>query len=337
MSDYTVAIVGTGVIGTSLGLALKQRGDEFRVLAHDKELGQAKEAVKMGAFDKAEWNLINASEPADLILLALPLSAIRPTLEAIAPYLKQDVVISDTCNNKEAVLVWANELLPDHAHFVGGNPIVQPGGTGYKHARADLFQNRLYCLTPAPAAHEGAVQLMVGLVALLGAEPFFLDPTEHDGLITSVEYLPHLLGVALLRTLSEQTSWREIRKLAGGLFERVSSGAEGDPDALSESFLNNRETLIYWVDAYLHQLRALRQLLASKDLAEAEEREQLAQIVDKAVVDRRNWLNDYQKGEFLDPELSGPNVETPGLLNQMVGFGGLRKRFGASPKDKKTD
>jgi prephenate dehydrogenase len=175
MSDYTVAIVGTGVIGTSLGLALKQRGDEFRVLAHDKELGQAKEAVKMGAFDKAEWNLINASEPADLILLALPLSAIRPTLEAIAPYLKQDVVISDTCNNKEAVLVWANELLPDHAHFVGGNPIVQPGGTGYKHARADLFQNRLYCLTPAPAAHEGAVQLMVGLVALLGAEPFFLD------------------------------------------------------------------------------------------------------------------------------------------------------------------
>jgi hypothetical protein len=95
--------------------------------------------------------------------------------------------------------------------------------------------------------------------------------------------------------------------------------------------------LIYWVDAYLDQLRGLRQLLASKDLAEPEEREQLAQIVDKAVVDRRNWLNDYQKGEFLDPELSGPNVETPGLLNQMVGFGGLRKRFGASPKDKKTD
>ena len=333
MSEYTIAVVGAGVIGTSFGLALKQNGGEFRLLAHDKELGNAKEAVKMGAFDKAEWNLVNACEPADLIILALPLSGIRPTMEAIAPYLKENVVISDTCNNKASVLAWANELLPEHAHFVGGNPIVHPDGIGYENARADLFTNRLYCLTPAPTAHEGSVQDMVGLVSLLGAEPFFLDPVEHDGLITSVEYLPHLLGVALIRTLSPQTSWREIRKLAGGLFERVSSGAEGDPDAMSESFLNNRDTLIHWIDSYLAQLKELRFMLAAEDVAEADLREQLAQAVDQAVVDRRNWLSEYQQGEFRDPELSSTKIETPNMLNQMIGLGALRKRRSDKSKD----
>ena len=331
MSDFTITIVGTGVIGTSLGLALKQQSDSLRLLAHDKELVNAKEAVKMGAFDRAEWNLINACEPADLIILALPLSGIRSTLEAIAPYLKENVVITDTCTSKNQVLTWAKALLPARVHFIGGNPVVHPAGEGYKFATPDLFKNRLYCLTPAASAHEDAVQLLVGMVNLLGATPFFLDAAEHDGLITAVEHLPNLLSVALLQTVSGQHSWRETRKLAGSLFERVSSGAVGDPDTLSANFLNSKETLIHWLDQYMRRLRELRALLsADDDVGEA-----LARQLDKTIVERINWLNDYQKGKFLDPELDSPKVETPGLLQQMIGFGGLRKRQPDPSKDKR--
>lgn len=333
MSEFTITIVGTGVIGTSIGLALKQQGTSLRLLAHDKELGNAREAVKMGAFDKAEWNLINACEPADLIILATPLNAIRSTLEAVAPYLKQDAVVSDTSPNKELVLTWASQLLPAHAHFVGGNPIVHPSGTGHQHATADLFRNRLYCLTPEPAAHEEAVQLLVNLVSLLGAEPFFLDAAEHDGLITAVEYLPNLLSIALLKTVSEQTSWREIRKMAGGLFAQVSAGADGDPDALSNGFLKNKDTLLHWLDRYVTQISELRVLLLAGD----DSTEKLAQKIDKAIVNRLNWLADYEKGNFLDPELVSPKVETPGLLGQMVGGGLLRKRSPDSAKDAKSE
>jgi prephenate dehydrogenase len=333
MSDFTITIVGTGVIGTSIGLALKQQPDAPRLIAHDKELSHAKAALKMGAFDKTEWNLINACEQADLIILAIPLSGVRPTLEAIADYLKQGVVISDTCSNKALTLAWAEALLPEHAHFVGGNPVVHPAGNSYTQASADLFKNRLYCLTPAVSANEEAVQLMVGLVALLGAEPFFLDAAEHDGLAAAIEYLPDLLSIALMRLLSQQSSWRELRKIAGRVFEQVSAGAEGDPDSLKDNFLQNRETLVHWLDAYIRQLRELRDLVA----AEEAPAERLAQQLDDAILARRNWLADYQKGRFTDPELISPRIENPGLLSQMMGLGAFRKRKPDSPKTKKDD
>ncbi|MBN1991872.1 MAG: prephenate dehydrogenase [Anaerolineae bacterium] len=316
MSNFTVTIVGAGVIGASLGLALKQIDDPPRLLAHDKELANAQAAVKKGAFDKAEWNLINACEPADLIILAIPLDGIRPTLAVIAPDLKQGVVISDTSRSKKSILTWAEELLPDHAHFVSGNPIVHPPGQGLEHARADLFRRRLYCLTPSPTANEAAVQLLVDVVNLIGAEPFFLDAAEHDGLVTAVEHLPAVLGVSLLNTLSSLPAWREIRKLAGSLFEQVSCGAVGTPEALTEDWLTNRDDLVRWLDSYLEQLNQLRLLIANADSKQTA----LAQMIDQAVVERYNWLVDYRKGRFIDPELQAAQVETPSFMKRLIGF-----------------
>lgn len=316
MSDFTVTIVGTGVIGTSIGLALKRSDDPPKLLAHDKDLAKARAAVKKGAFDKAEWNLVNACEQADFIILAIPLNGIRTTLEAIAPDLKQGAVISDTSRSKVPPLIWAEELLPPHVHFVGGNPIVYPPGSGYEHASADLFRNKLYCLAPAPQADEQAVQLLMGLINILEAKAFFLDATEHDGLMTAVEYLPTLLSAALLNTLSGQTAWREARKLAGKLFEQASAGASGDPDDLAETLHSNRDNLAHWLDNYLAQLQQLRTCLTDEDSTEA-----LAEMLDKAVVERINWLKDYAQGDFTDPELTPPKVETQGLMKRLIGFG----------------
>jgi len=322
MNDFTVTVVGTGVIGTSLGLALKQAATPPRLIAHDKELTLAGQAVKMGAFDKAEWNLINACEPADLIILATPLNAVQPTLAALAPYLKPNAVITDTCASKQAVLGMAAQLLPGHVHFVSGYPIVQPAGTGCQNARADLFKNRRYCLSPAPTAAAEAVELLAGLVTLLGAEPFFIDPAEYDGLLTAVEHLPAALSVALLRLLTPQSAWREQQKLAGSRFEQVSAGAGGDPDSLKDAFLANKAALAYWLDAYLQELQSLRTLLISTEDAG----ETLAQYLDAAVVARLNWLKDYRQGGSPDPELKTIPVEIPGLLERLVGFGGFRKQ-----------
>ncbi len=333
MSDFTITVVGTGVIGTSLAMALKQDDDNPPLLiAHDKDFTTAKEAVKTGAFDKADWNLVNACEQADIIVLAIPLNGVKPTLEAIAPYLKENVVITDTCPSKKIVLDWANEILPDTAHFVGGNPVVHPDGSGYKNARANLFKGRLYCLTPAASAHEDAVQVLAGFISLVGGDPFFLDAAEHDGLMTAVEHLPSLLGVALVRTLYEQHSWRELRKLAGGAFGQASSGAQGDPDGLKDNYLENKEMLLRWIDSYVVQLSQLRALIASDD-DDAEE--QLAQTIDEAVVARVNWQKDYQSGNFVDPELeaiSTANIEAPSLFDRMIGFGSRRKKEPTSGK-----
>jgi prephenate dehydrogenase len=322
MSDFTVTIVGTGVIGSSLGLALKQIDDAPRLVGHDKELAKAKAAAKAGAFDKVDWNLINACEPADLIILAIPLNGIRPTLETIAPYLKEGAVISDTARSKKAPLEWAETLLPEHVHFVGGDPIVNPPGLGYEHASADLFRRKLYCLTPASSAHEQAVQLLVSVAQLVGADPFFLDAAEHDGLVTAVEQLPVLLSTTLLKTLSNQVSWREARKMAGNLFKQVSAGAVGDPDAIKEDFINSRQNLVHWLDLFMVQLQQIRAQLTDETLAESEvAREALAKMLDQAVVERHNWLKDFEQSNFVDPELAPPKVETPGLMKRLIGLG----------------
>ncbi|MCB0209705.1 MAG: prephenate dehydrogenase/arogenate dehydrogenase family protein [Anaerolineae bacterium] len=328
MTMFTITIVGTGVIGTSLGLALKQKDSSLRLVGHDKDLSHAKAAAKLGAFDKVEWNLINACDQADLIILAIPLSGIHFTLKAIAGDLKQNVVISDTATSKAIVSTWAEELLPTHAHYVGGNPLVHPVGLGYENATADLFRGKLYCLTPSSSTSEQAIQMMVDIVALLEAETFFLDPAEHDGLTTATEYLPAVLSVALMRTLTQQKSWREQRKLAGHQFEQVTSGAVGDPDSLRDGFLENSDALTRWLDLTIAHLQQLRALIA----AGHESDETLAQLIDQTVVERTNWLIDVDKGKFTDPELSSPKVERPGFFQQMIGFGTFRRRDSDSSK-----
>ncbi|GAB4430234.1 MAG: prephenate dehydrogenase/arogenate dehydrogenase family protein [Anaerolineae bacterium] len=326
MSKFTITIIGAGVIGTSLGLALKQQDDPPILLAHDKDLGVASAAAKLGAFDKAEWNLINACEKADLVILAIPLSGVEATLKAIGPELKPNAVVTDTCPSKQPVLAWAAEHLPDSVHFVGGNPLVRPPGSGAANARADLFRERLYCLTPAPGAHEEAVELLVGLASLVGAEPFFLDPAEHDGLATAVEHLPRLLSVALMRTLATPGSWREIRKMAGGTFEQISAGAEGDPDGIKDNFVENREMLLHWLDSTMAELGHLRGLLSGGN---SDSGEALAQAIDEAVVNRRDWLKEYRQGHIIEPELAAMRpAEIPGFWQRWLGFGSMGKKRG---------
>ncbi len=333
MSNFTITVVGAGVIGISLGLALKQEKDPPQLLVHDKVLEKANAAVKRGAFDKAEWNLLNACEAADLIVLAIPLSGIQPTLAAIAPYVKEGVVISDTARSKVPVLKWAAELLPAYAHFVGGDPLVHPSGSGSEYASADLFRHRPYCLTPDPTADETAVQLLVGLIGLLGAEPFFIDAQEHDGLAVAIDTLPTVASIVLLNTVSHSTSWREMRKLASSLFEQVSSGASGDPDSLKENLLANRENLIHWLDSYMGELSQLRALLTEPETSA----ETLVQKLDQAIVERHNWLTDYRQGRFDDPELAPPSTERPSLMRQLIGFGGLKKQGSRGAEEQRRE
>jgi prephenate dehydrogenase len=143
-----------------------------------------------------------------------------------------------------------------------------------------------------------------------------VDAAEHDGLLTAVGHLPALLGAALVNTLAGQPSWRELRKLAGGLFQQVTGGAVGDPDAIAENLLANHGSLVHWLDAYLAHLHDLRALLVAGE----ESAEPLAQTLDKAVVARRDWLKEYQSGRFVEPELATQKIEKPSLMRQLIGM-----------------
>jgi prephenate dehydrogenase len=311
-----ITIVGTGCIGTSMGLALRQPEQSLYIVGHDKEPKHAAVALRMKAVDKTDWNLIGACENADLIILAIPLNGIEETLRALAPYLKEGSVVTDTASLKEQVLQWSQDLLPETVNFIGGNPVVTSTGSGPEAADAGLFRDNLYCITPAPDAHPDAVGLVSNLVTVMGAHPYYLDAAEHDGLIAGAEHLPLALALALTNGTMHEAGWSEMRKLAGGSYERISALIGEDPDALSSLLLSNRRNLTRWLDTYILVLKEVRDLVANG------ETEPLAQSVDRAQTARRQWLRD-RRDRFSEVRPAA-EVERGSFMRQLLIGGGRR-------------
>ena len=305
-----ITIVGTGCVGSSLGLALHRAAEPVHIVGHDKDSRHAGIAQKMKAVDRTDWNLINACEKADLIVLALPLNAIDETLKAIAPYLKPGCVITDTASLKQPVIAAAARWLPDTVSFVGGNPLVNAPASGPDAARVDLFEGSLYCLTPAPSAHPDAVSLLSSVVALLGARPFYLDAAEHDGLMAGVAQLPQALALLVWHSTTRDAGWRDMRKLAGGALDAFGTLIGDDGAALADLLLSNRDHLLPWLDACADEINALRRLLAEGQ-AEA-----LAALGERSIEARRDWMRD-RKRQFAE-ELPLPPIEKPNLLHHIV-------------------
>jgi prephenate dehydrogenase len=305
-----ITIVGTGCIGTSIGLALHRAAQPIEIVGHDKNLEHAGIARKMKAIDRSDWNLISACENADLIILALPLHAIEDTLTAIAPYLKPGCVITDTAVLKQKVLDIAERLLPETVNFIGGNPLVSSSASGPQAASPDLFEGHPYCLTPSQRAHPEAVHLVSSLVTLLGARPFYLDAAEHDGLVAGAFHLPQLLALALWRSVTTDCGWRDMRKLIGNNYDTIGSLIGEDAVALCDELLSNRGHLLAWVDSFIEQMRSLRTLLVEGTP------EPLLKNSEQAIAARHQWLADQSK--LFSEEVPMPAIEKPNLLHYIL-------------------
>lgn len=317
MAKPKVAIIGLGLIGTSLGLALRKAQDDYEIIGHDRDSAKARAASKAGAVHKTEWNLISTVDDADAIILALPASAIRDTMQAIAQDLEKGVVISDTANVKGPVMQWAKELLPPDANFIGGNPILPAGQTG-QEPRADMFEGGIYCLIPSVTAAPAAVEFMTSVAELVGAQPFFLDAAEHDGLIAAVEQLSSAVALALLRTTQASSSWKEMRKVAGAAYERAISLGTEDATAHRDAFLTNADNVARWIDALIESLQEVRAWVA--DGSEVELGEALREAIDA----RARWLGERERKQWDRSEQAGPELPSrSGRFRQAVLGGGI--------------
>jgi prephenate dehydrogenase len=309
-SKPRISIVGLGLIGGSIGLALRQAGVASTVIGHDRDRLANSEAKKLGAVDRVEWNLISACEGSDFIILATPAGAIEETLEVIGPYLRPGCVVMDTASLKRPVLAWAAQHLPDQVHFVGGDPILSAtvsGQGGLEAARADLFRGGLFCLVPASTTDSDAVKLAADLVSLLGAKPLFLDAEEHDGLLAAVDHLPVLLALVMMETLVRQPAWRELRKVAGPAFEACTQLITPLSVADSDLFVLNRDNVVRWIDELSASLDSIRSVLIDQ------ETEALVDRFLNAQEERQKWLADHASGERHE----GPRTEMPPRMSLM--------------------
>lgn len=319
-----ITIVGLGQIGSSMGLALKARGLDLRLVGHDKDAETAREAQKLGAVDDVKYNLPASVRGSKIVVLALPFAGIRETLEVIAPDLQEGSLVLDTAPSKAVISAWAAELLPEGRYYVGLTPAINPEylhGTEYgvKAARADLFDKGLMVVNTPYGTPGNVFNIGMEFVSLIGAVPLLMDTAEVDGVFAAIHLLPQLASTALLDAALEQPGWQEARKLAGRPFASVTAGLayHDDAQSLQGSVLENRENVIRMLNTYISSLIKLRDEIDEND------REGLLDRVENSWRGRVRWMDERHEAGWLSRE--GKPVDSPSFgdrVNQML-FGSI--------------
>ena len=279
-----IAIIGTGLIGSSMGMALKKAQVSAEIVGTDRDRGTANRAQKIRALDSTETNPLRAVRGASLVILSTPVGAMEEIMKLIGPELDEGCVVTDTGSTKSEVLRWAEQHLPSTVNFVGGHPMAGKELSGPDAAQADLFQDTTYCVVPGRRADQEAVSTVVKMAETMGAKPYFIDSAEHDSFVGAVSHLPMVLSTVLMRLTSSSPSWPEISRLASTGFRDVSRLASGDPVMSRDICLTNQEGIVHWIDQFIKEMYAFRGLVQ-----EGGERT-LGKVFDDAWEARDRWL-----------------------------------------------
>lgn len=260
-----IAVLGLGLIGGSLGLALQQAGVAKHLSGYDSNQDTTHQAREIGAITEICDTAEKAVEEADMVILATPILAMRELLERIAPKLKGGALVTDTASTKVQILNWAKTLLPGHAIFVGGHPMAGRELSGIEAAEVGLFEGSTYCLIPLRQASSEGVEQLSEITMQLGAHPFVLDADRHDHLVAGISHLPFVLSSALVQCLSKNEDWKELTHLAAGGFRDMSRLAAGSPTMYRDICITNKEEILNWLDALALELNNIRSLITRED------------------------------------------------------------------------
>lgn len=283
MQFERVALLGLGLIGGSLGLAICDANLARQITGYDPAPGVAERARTLGAIDAPAASPGAAAESADLIILAAPPLATGPLLRAIAPVLSASAVVTDVASTKARICSLAEHLLPYPERFVGGHPMAGSEQSGIDEARVDLLRGATWCLTPTGHTSAAVADALSTFVTQLGMTPRRLDPAYHDQLIGGVSHLPLLAASALMQTLASSADWPAAATLAAGGLRDTTRVASGDPVMARDICFTNGPAILAWLDAYIDELRRMRALIAGDDTS-------IHDIFQAARVARNDWL-----------------------------------------------
>ncbi len=261
-----VTIIGLGLIGASMGQALRAKhGDKIEVVGYDSDQEAHNNAARIGAVDRSEWNLDDAVNRAEVVIVAAPANAVYDIFEASAQYLEPDAVVIDTSSSKRAVTDWADQLLPSSVDFVGIDPLTVAGFRGQKDAHPTLFEGKRIAIMPSVHTREGAIKRTSDLIADMGGRPVFMDIDEHDSFSAAVNGLPLVVSASLLSVASASPSWREISRFVDSNFQSITEPASQDPALGHATAVTNPDMMVHWIDQMINMLSLVRDGIADEE------------------------------------------------------------------------
>jgi prephenate dehydrogenase len=281
MQLHRLSIIGVGLLGGSIGMAIKSAVTDCEVVGYGHRQDTLKRAVEVGAIDCGTDDFRTAVEGADLVILCTPVGLLEDMLRGISGFLPPGAIVTDVGSTKASVAAAAVEILREQNPFVGSHPMAGSEKRGVEFARADLYRNALCIVTPDDRTPLSALEEVEGFWRLLGMHTFQMSPTDHDRALAEVSHLPHALAAALVTMQSP-----EAMELAGKGFLDTTRIAGGDGGLWRDIFIDNAAN----VRAAIAKLRA--QLDVVEQMMEPAKAEELRRWLDAAAAKRQALLQE---------------------------------------------
>ena len=298
-----IGIVGTGLIGASVGLAAKRAGVR-RVVGYDFLPTAREVARERGAIDSAAETIRELTLESDLVVVAVPVIALAAAVNGVLADDK-DVTVTDVGSTKAGVSAAAQ----DPARFVGGHPVTGSEAHGPEHATADLFEGATWFLPPTAQTDPERYRLVHGFVASLGATPVAIDPLAHDRLVALTSHLPHALANALVNQAGAgRIEGHEPLAAAGGSLRDMTRVAGANPRIWVDIFLDNAEPLAEALSEHRGRLEQVERALRARDAGF------LAKWIGEAALNRRTMLAEAYPDPGALQQLRVHVPDRPGIL-----------------------
>ncbi len=255
-----VAIVGVGMMGASLGIAIKKKGLAAKVIGVGRHETSLREAISLGAIDESSIDLKKGVFGADLIILAAPVGGILDILDVLGSELKRGCIITDLGSTKLQIVERADKCLHHSVLFVGSHPLVGSEKKGPTYANGQLYDGGTCIMTPTDKTNRLAKDKIRQFWSQLGMQVKVMTPVEHDEILAYVSHLPHLLAFALMKAVPDQY----MEHAAAGLKDTTRIAAS-DPVMWRDIVLSNQRNILKALDEAVKNLSAMRRAIVTQE------------------------------------------------------------------------
>ena len=279
-----LGLIGCGLMGGSFALALKRAGLVKRVVGYSKSPSTTERARTMGVIDVEAPSALLAVSGADIVLMAVPVSASEATFKAIRHLITGSMLIMDVGSTKRDVVDAARRSLRDHlGSFVPCHPIAGKEVSGVEHADADLYAGKQVIITPIERTQVNHLKKATAVWEALGCKVTQMSPESHDAAFAAVSHLPHLIAFALMNAITGQPNGKDFLSLAGPGFRDFTRIAAADPKMWRDVFLANRHELLDQLKVFQQNLGHFEQAMLTGNM------EALENLIDSASQTRAHW------------------------------------------------
>ncbi|MEE8562609.1 MAG: prephenate/arogenate dehydrogenase family protein [Alphaproteobacteria bacterium] len=282
-----VALIGLGLIGSSLARAIKRHGLAGEIVGHARSKETREVALGLGFIDRASETAAAAVKGADLVVIAVPVGVTGAIAQEIAPALDAGAIVTDVGSVKGAVVDAVGPHIPDGVHFVPAHPVAGTEKSGPEAGFAELFEGRWCIITPPPGTDAEAVTRVSSLWRAVGSEVDSMDPHHHDMVLAITSHLPHLIAYTIVGTATdlENHLQREVIKFAAGGFRDFTRIAASDPVMWRDVFLANKDAVLEMLGRFDADLTALQRAIRYGDGAALEEIFKRTRAIRRSIVE----------------------------------------------------